>query len=125
MLECKPHYWEKSTILDSGCKARIVFKEMSTLAPYNANKSFILDVRSGLTVGDLHGLIVQHDRHKYEFDSGLHNDRFWVADQINLFTRHGVFTNQDEVVELNRQMRKRWPSQAPAPLELEKGAYYG
>ncbi|KAJ5779387.1 hypothetical protein N7457_007107 [Penicillium paradoxum] len=124
MLECSPGFGEQTTILESGCKAEILFEEKMTLSPDDTQIVFTLGVSSGLTVGDLHQLIIRHGRHKYEFDDSLCNGRAWVADQVNLFNRHGVFTNQDDVALLDYQIRKRWPAQVPAPLEMDRGVYY-
>jgi hypothetical protein len=127
MLECKPNPSRPSIILESGHKAIICYSKKSTLIPHDdAERCYYLTVQPGYTVGDLHRSIVANGQHKYELHDGpnSNDDRWWVADQIDLFNSSHLFTNESQLAELRRGMCRRWPSGIYVSIERDKGVYY-
>lgn len=122
-LDCQPSHTSTSTVLQGGSKANIVISELlDEEVSRDAQEKFVLDVAPGLTVGHFYTQIIQAGHHKYEFDSNGVGCRWWVSDQIDLFSKLGVFTLPSQVSEAKAGIVKLWPDLTPLPLD--KGAYY-
>ncbi|GLA63203.1 hypothetical protein AtubIFM55763_009841 [Aspergillus tubingensis] len=95
-------------------------------APYlcapDAQAQFKLHVPPNLKVKDVYNLLMQNDRHKYEFDSAGVGCRYWVTDQLGLLQHQGLLVDPEEVTAAKNGIVLLWPDQTPLPLD--QGAYY-
>lgn len=121
-VDCQPSYTEPSSILQGGSKANLVISQLRYVVSRNAQAQFKLDVVPGLSVGHVYDQIIQHGRHRYEFDMNGVGWRFWTTDQLDLFSESQIITNKSQVTAAKAGILKLWPDQTPLPLD--QGAYY-
>ena len=88
----------------------------------SAQKVMRLDVLRGKTVREFVDLLIQHGRHKYEFNSQGQGCRYWTDHQINLFHQRGLLVNQSQVQAAKAAILTQWPDQMQYPLV--QGGYY-
>ncbi|KAL4778304.1 hypothetical protein BJX76DRAFT_366495 [Aspergillus varians] len=123
-LDCLPSHSIPSAILPGGSKANLVISELHYSTPPDIEASFALDLAPdrNITVKDVHDLLIENGRHKYEFDYRGVGCRFWVTEQVDLFYRTGFVVNKAQVEAMKTAVVKLWPEQTR--LELDQGAYY-
>ncbi|RDW68973.1 uncharacterized protein DSM5745_08733 [Aspergillus mulundensis] len=123
-IDCLPSYVEPSTILPGGSKANLIISELEPSTMPDIEPTFTLDLPSGsnITVNDIHDLLVDNGRHKYEFDSQGVGCRFWVTEQLGLFYEHAILGDKAQVEAVKAAIKRLWPEQTA--LELDRGAYY-
>ncbi|OJJ33890.1 hypothetical protein ASPWEDRAFT_548578 [Aspergillus wentii DTO 134E9] len=123
-LDCQPSYSIPSIHLPGGSKANIIISELDCEVPSTAQGEarFYLDIRAGLTVGDVYDRLVENGRHKYEFDSDGVGCRYWVIDQIQLLYRDGIVVDEGQVLRVKEAVCMLWPDRTV--LELDQGVYY-
>ncbi|KAL4912898.1 hypothetical protein BDW62DRAFT_206047 [Aspergillus aurantiobrunneus] len=123
-LDCLPTYSIPSTTLPGGSKANVIISELDYLVSPDVEATFTLDLASDriITVKDIHDLLVENGRHKYEFDRRGVGCRFWIAQQVDLIYQSGFLVDEKQVENMKAAVVKLWPEQTP--LELDQGAYY-
>lgn len=121
-VDCLPSYSVPSTILPGGSKANLVISNLASKIPDTAETPFNLSVRSNLTVADVYNTLLEHGRHKYEFDSEGVGCRYWTNGQLDLLLQQQILTNAQEVIAAKAGILKLWPEETP--LALDQGAYY-
>ncbi|EEP78420.1 predicted protein [Uncinocarpus reesii 1704] len=121
-IDCQPSYSVPSTVLPGGSKANVVISRLNCPVSMEAEKSFDLAVKPNLTAADVYNTIIEHNRHKYEFDSEGVGCRCWTSGQLDFLLQQQILTNASEVAAVKEGILKLWP--AGTPLALDQGAYY-
>ncbi|RDW68975.1 uncharacterized protein DSM5745_08735 [Aspergillus mulundensis] len=110
------------TVLLGGSKAILVVSELPYVCSYDAQTRFDLQVSANLKVKDVYNLLLQNNRHKYEFDSDGVGCRFWTNSQIDLLQTHRILVNPADAAAAKSGILLLWPDRTP--LALDQGAYY-
>ncbi|RAK87244.1 hypothetical protein BO79DRAFT_269709 [Aspergillus costaricaensis CBS 115574] len=121
-IDCQPSHTVPSTVLHGGSKGFIAISELPYLWAPDAQAQFKLHVPPNLKVKDIYNLLIQNNRHKYEFDSAGVGCRYWVTDQLGLLQHQGLLVDPEEVTAAKNGLVLLWPDQTPLPLD--QGAYY-
>jgi hypothetical protein len=121
-LDCQPSYSVPSTAISGGSKAILIVSELPYAVSHDAQAQFALDVIPGLTVAHIHDKLIQHGRHRYEFDANGVGCRCWTSNQIDLLHQLQLITKESQVSAAKNGILKLWPDQTPLPLD--QGAYY-
>ncbi|KNG89487.1 hypothetical protein ANOM_002243 [Aspergillus nomiae NRRL 13137] len=123
-LDCQPSHTVPSSVLAGGSKAYVLLSELRALAGPDALLEFAVrvDVRAGLTVGDVVDVLVESGRERYEFDADGVGCRFWVTEVLELLLRVGVLVDAQQVERAKGMVKRLWPE--GTGLDLDRGAYY-
>lgn len=121
-VDCQPSHSIPSTVLQGGSKAFLIVAELTSALPPDAVMGFPLDVIPGLTVAGVLHKLTEHGRHRYEFDSKGVGCRFWVTNQIDLFSQIALLVNLKQCAATKAAIATLWPDRTPLPLD--RGAYY-
>ncbi|KAE8151151.1 hypothetical protein BDV25DRAFT_139134 [Aspergillus avenaceus] len=127
-LECRADKNTPGSVLSNGWKATVEIRELEEWGVTNLETDAMgqvaveLDVRMGLTVADVVTVMVVNGGHRYEFEEGGADGRFWVHSQMEVLLRAGVLVDRVQVVEAQRMLRILWPEGFELPVV--KGVYY-
>lgn len=121
-LDITPSYTVPSTSIPGGSKANMIVSLLSHNISGTAQKVMRLDVSPGKTVGEIVNLIIQHGRHKYEFNDQGQGCRFWTIHQMDLFYEHGILVDRAQIQAAKATLLTQWPDQIQYPLV--QGPYY-
>ncbi|OGM48032.1 hypothetical protein ABOM_002827 [Aspergillus bombycis] len=123
-LDCQPSHTVPSSVLTGGSKAYVILSELNAPAGPDALLEFAVgvDVRAGLTVGDVVDVVVGSGREKYEFDADGVGCRFWVTEVLGLLRRVGVLVDGQQVERAKGMVKRLWPE--GTDLDLDRGLYY-
>ena len=123
-LDCLPSYSVPSDILPGGSKAYLIVSELDYLVPDDVEATFNLDVPADteITVDEIMDVLIENDRHRYEFDRNGVGCRFWVTEQVEMLHDIEYVVGKAQVEAVKAGSLKLWPEQTP--LEIDKGAYH-
>ncbi|RDW72411.1 uncharacterized protein DSM5745_07583 [Aspergillus mulundensis] len=122
-VDMTPSYTVPSTITSGGSKGNLVVSQLTYKFSPDSTKIVRLDVRDGLTVKHFVELLESEKRHLFEFNELGQGCRFWVDDQLTLFSEKGLLTNQNQVEEARASILTQYPDEKQYPLVV--GSYYG
>lgn len=121
-VDCQPSHSIPSTVLAGGSRAFLIVAELASALPPDALMGFPLDVIPGLTVAGVLHKLTEHGRHQYEFDSRGVGCRYWVTNQIDLFSQVGLLVDLKQCAATKAAVAMLWPDRTPLPLD--RGVYY-
>ncbi|KAJ5735631.1 uncharacterized protein N7483_000756 [Penicillium malachiteum] len=121
-LDITPSYMVPSTSIPGGSKANMVLSDLTYVLSPATEKSVRLDVASEKTVRDFVDLLLQHSRHKYEFNDQGQGCRYWCYHQLDLLCQSGLLVNLAQIEEAKAAILLQWPSQQQYPLV--QGGFY-
>ncbi|KAF4828149.1 hypothetical protein CGCTS75_v007586 [Colletotrichum tropicale] len=91
-----------------GSKANIVLSLLEDRQYSRAQCKCRLTTRQPLKVSDFIDTIIEHGREKYDFNNMGLGCKKWVADQMDLFLKAGIITDQEEVKHARSEMMFQW-----------------
>ncbi|KAJ5609596.1 hypothetical protein N7528_010163 [Penicillium herquei] len=121
-LDMTPSYMVPSTSIPGGSKGNMVLSDLTYVISPATEKAIRLDVAPGKTVRDFVDLLLQHDRHKYEFNDQGQGCRYWCYHQLDLLYQTGLLINLLQVEEAKAAILLQWPDQQQYPLV--QGGFY-
>ncbi|KAI9042330.1 uncharacterized protein KD926_005625 [Aspergillus affinis] len=118
-IDITPSYVVPSTSIPGGSKANMVVSLLEDAFSRPTEKVVKLDVPNGSTVRELVNLLIQHGRHKYEFNAQGQGCRYWTDHQLALFDQHGLLVNRAHIEAAKAAILTQWPDQMSCPLVQE------
>ncbi|KAJ6021998.1 hypothetical protein N7540_007502 [Penicillium herquei] len=121
-LDITPSYMVPSTSISGGSKANMVLSDLMYVLSPATEKAVRLDVTPEKTVRDFVDILLQHGRHKYEFDDQGQGCRYWCYHQLDLLYQNGLLVNPPQIEEAKAAILLQWPGQQQYPLV--QGGFY-
>ncbi|CAI7606313.1 unnamed protein product [Penicillium palitans] len=89
-IDITPSYPVPSVTAPGGSKAYLLVGLLPYVYSHSASKVVEIQVRTGVKVKEFVDLLIQHNRHQYEFNAQGEGCRYWTDDQLTLFQRAGL-----------------------------------
>ncbi|KAK1149813.1 hypothetical protein N8T08_003364 [Aspergillus melleus] len=121
-IDITPSYVVPSASIPGGSKANMIVSLLEDAFSRPTEKVVKLDVPDDSTVRELVNLLIQHGRHKYEFNGQGQGCRYWTDHQIDLFYQHGLLVDCAQIEAAKEAILTQWPDQMRYPLV--QGGYY-
>jgi hypothetical protein len=109
-------------IITGGCKANVFFGDREYLVSLDTERSWKIDVVSGMTIRDVYERVVEAGLHKFEFTRNGFGYRHWIRSFIDRLSDSGFFVDQRQVAEAKESLRMIWPGGFDLPID--EGLFY-